>query len=183
MTQRDHHRLDAELLRVLQRGDPAGEGGLTPAQRDGLRRQILAAAKAPGRASFPGFRALGYSVAGLAALMAGWLALQHLPQHRAVPPTPPALEQVPLVVDDRSGGKSPALNLESPSVQAARQPAEEPAENLVPQQAPASANLPSSEPGQLRQLQFIVGATRVIWTLDPDFDLGPSSAAEQGETS
>ena len=62
-------------------------------------------------------------------------------------------------------------------------PVAEPAENTVPAQAVAPALLPPSGPREPRQMQFVIGTTRVIWTLDPAFDLGPSRTAEQGETS
>ena len=74
-------------------------------------------------------------------------------------------------------------SLDPEPVRVAGQPVEEPAENRVPKETVTSAVLPPSGPHESRQVQFIVGTTRVIWTLDPDFDLGPSRTAEQGETS
>ena len=80
MKKRDRDRMSDELLQALQQGDPAGEGGLQPAERDRIRRQILAAAEVPGRRWSPVVRTLGYAAAGLAAVLGGWLALQNLPQ-------------------------------------------------------------------------------------------------------
>ncbi len=182
MKKRDNNSTPDELRHALQQGDPAGEGGLAPAERDRIRRQILAAAEAPRRRWFPLVRTLGYAAAGLAAVVGGWLALQNLPQRTGTLPVQPPVEQAPVVVQDRSVEKQEPM-LEAQPVQAAAQPAEEHAENAAPRGAVAPAILPPSEPRKTRQMQFITGTTRVIWTLDPDFDLGPSSAAEQGETS
>ncbi len=174
MKKRDNDSIVDELRQALQQGDPAGEGGLAPAERDRMRRQILAAAEAPGRRWFPVVRTLGYAAAGLVAVMGGWLALQNLPQ-----PVPPPAIRTPVVA---APDKTPLPGVEAP-VQVAAQPVERPVQTAASTEVVASAVLPPSGPREPRQMQFIVGITRVIWTLDPDFDLGPSRTAEQGETS
>jgi len=182
MSKRDHDSPHRELHRVLRRGDPAGEGGLAPSERDRIRRQILTAARTPARRWFPELRTAGYVVAGLAAVMAGWLALQNLPQGTGslLPQLP--TEQAPLVAQELPGEVLPDAVVEEPAapVQVAAQPAEEP---MVATEPVAPAVLPRAAPRQPRQMQFTTGTTRVIWTLDPHFDLGPSSTAEQGEIS
>ncbi len=186
MKKRDDDRMSDELRHALQQGDPAGEGGLAPAERDRLRRQIVAAAETPGRPWFPVVRTLGYAAAGLAAVMGGWLALQSLTQRTATPPILPPAIRTPAVAQNTSGEALPDKTVQEPlpdPVRVAAQPLEEPAENVVPAEAVVLAVLPPSGPREPRQVQFIVGTTRVIWTLDPDFDLGPSRTAEQGETS
>ncbi len=181
MKKRDNGSMSDELRHALQQGDPAGEGGLAPAERDRLRRQIVAAAEAPGRPWFPVVRTLGYAAAGLAAVMGGWLALQSLTQRSGTQPVLPPAIRTPVVAQNAPGeeplGKTAQEPLPAP-VGVAAQPVQPASAEAV-----ASAVLPSSGPREPRQLQFIVGTTRVIWTLDPDFDLGPSRTAEQGETS
>ncbi len=183
MKKRDNDSMSDELRHALQQGDPAGEGGLAPADRDRLRRQILAAAEAPGRAWFPVVRTLGYAAAGLAAVMGGWLALQSLPQRIGTEPVLPPAIQTPVVAQNGPGEELPDKMVQEPLLDP--EPVHVPVQpvNAVPAEAVASAVLPPSEPREPRQMQFIVGTTRVIWTLDPDFDLGPSRTAEQGETS
>lgn len=186
MKKRDNGSMSDELRHALQQGDPAGEGGLAPAERDRLRRQVVAAAEAPGRPWFPVVRTLGYAAAGLAAVMGGWLALQSLTQRTGTQPVLPPAIRTPVVAQNAPGEEPLGKMVQEPlldPVRVAAQPLEEPAENVVPAEAVASAVLPPSGPREPRQLQFIVGTTRVIWTLDPDFDLGPSRTAEQGETS
>ena len=177
MKKRDNDNIPDELRHALQQGDPAGEGGLAPAERDRMRRQILAAAEAPGRRWFPVVRTLGYAVAGLAAVVGGWLALQNLPQ-----PVPPPAMRTPVVALPDKTVQQPSPGVEAP-VEVAAQPVERPVQTAASTEVVASAVLPPSGPREPRQMQFIVGTTRVIWTLDPDFDLGPSRTAEQGETS
>ena len=181
MKKRDNDSMPDELRHALQQGDPAGEGGLAPAERDRLRRQILAAAEAPGRRWFPVVRTLGYAAAGLAAVVGGWLALQSLPQQ-----VQPPADQAPVVAQDTPGEEGPERIVQEPRlntepVQVAAQPVERPVQTAASTEAVAV--LPPSGLREPRQMQFIVGTTRVIWTLDPDFDLGPSRTAEQGETS
>ncbi len=181
MKKRDDGSMSDELRHALQQGDPAGAGGLAPAERDRLRRLILAAAEAPGRPWFPVVRTLGYAAAGLAAVMGGWLALQSLPQRTETPPILPPAIRAPAVAQNTPGEELPGKTVQEPlpaPVGVAAQPVKP-----VPAEAVALAVLPPSGLGEPRQVQFIVGTTRVIWTLDPDFDLGPSRTAEQGETS
>ena len=122
-------------------------------------------------------------------MVAGWLALQSLPQRSGTLPVPPPAIQTPVVAQNTPGEELPGQTVQEPlpgvelPVQVAAQPVERPVQTAASTEVVASAVLPPSGPREPRQMQFIVGATRVIWTLDPDFDLGPSRTAEQGETS
>jgi hypothetical protein len=185
MSKNGNDRKPDQLRRALQQGDPAGEGGLEFAERDRIRRQMVAAAEAPGRWPFPVFRPLGYALAGLAAVAVGWLALQSLPQQTGSLPVEPAADPAPLVAQDTPGELLPDTVVQEPAppVQVAAQPVEQPTQTVASPGPVTPAILPPKEPREPRQMQFITGTTRVIWTLDPDFDLGPSSTAEQGEIS
>lgn len=178
MNQSGNHRAPDELRRLLQQGDPAGEGGLEPGHRHRIRRRIMAAAEAPDRRWLPALRPLGYALACLTAVAAGWLALQNLPRGTGLLPSQLPAEPAPLVAQELPGEVPPDAVAEGSAtpVQVAAQPRAAP-------EPVALAVLPSTAPRQPRQMQFTAGTTRVIWTLDPDFELGPSNTAEQGETS
>ncbi len=121
---------DDEIRNFLRRGDPAGDGEtLDPDEVAHLRRKILDAI--PTTESPRGWRpsrALGFSVAGAAAM-------------------------VSLVV---------FLWSPSSSLRTARSPVE----------SPAREGGVRTRERAVQQIQFVTpGGTRVIWTLDPDFDV------------
>ena len=121
---------DDEIRNFLRRGDPAGDGGtLAPDEVAHLRRKILAAI--PTTESPRGWRpsrALGFSVAGAAAM-------------------------VSLVV---------LLWSPSSPLRTARHPAGSPTPKLEVR----------TQERTVQQIHFMTpGGTRVIWTLDPDFDV------------
>jgi hypothetical protein len=123
-------------------------------------------------------RPLGYVAAGLVAVLAGWVALQNLPGPGTVtPPVAPPEESTP-------GPAENTAPVETPQVVTADPPAPR-LEVSVPETTPvAPAVLPPAEPRQPRQMQFVTSrGTRVIWTLNPDFDLGSSPTSEQGDVS
>jgi hypothetical protein len=159
-------------------------------ERDRMRQRVVregAAAPAGSPLAVPGIRLAAYAAAGLAALLAGWVVLQNLPPVKA-----PEKRDRPTAAPDAAPGSeaSPAPDRmaartepPAPAPVAQQEVAAESDLESAPSPVAAAALRPSESRGP-RQMQFVTpNGTRVIWTLDPDLDLGPSNVSEQGEIS
>jgi hypothetical protein len=203
MRKRQEDPRPSELGTLLRQGDPAADGSeLGPAEVERMRRRVVRAAAEDRVAGLPGLpilRLAGYAAAALAVVLAGWAVLENLPTEAPVrPPEVRPETSVPVVtpppVEAASGTPSPQpaaaegspVENVLPSPVAGGEPAPVVKVATAGGEEPPAPERPAAlhaEPRASRQMQFVTpNGTRVIWTLNPNLDLG-ALAPGKGEVS
>lgn len=178
---------DGRLRRILRRGDPAGDGNdPSPAEVDRLRRRILAQA-ARDRARRPARPGWRWAAAAALAVVGVLLAWKPLTDRPSAPAT--RAQALPVVEEPAPAVRTPADVAPPPPPARGPEPptvAARVAEPDTPATGPALSREAAGprKPPSSRQMQFVTArGTRIIWTLNPDLDLGSLESPEKGEPS
>jgi hypothetical protein len=181
MSRKPQDPRDEALRELLRQGDPVGDGcEPTPEEIARMRRQVLDAAGAHSSGPWlPGWRPVAAVTAVIVVALATWLVLRDADR------TAPALRRAQ---ESAAGAEPHPQYAEAISEEPAGPPEPQPAADSLTDQAPereqvriASAStdpngtdvpVAAAEDRSARTIRFTTrNGTRIIWTLDPNFEI------------